>query len=69
MKNEKIETIDNDRFVGGKAPAVPMSIRQQEPQCKTCRNTLDFPKCCTENLSDCVKVITNCVNYDSIKIN
>lgn len=43
-------------------------IWQQEPLCKTCRNALDFPQCCTENLSDSIKVITNCVNYDSMKI-
>lgn len=67
MKNEKIEVVNDDRFNGGKALAVPIGIWQQEPLCKTCRNALDFPKCCTENLSNCVKVIINCVNYDSMK--
>lgn len=63
MKNEKTETIDENRFVRGKAPAVPVGIRQQEPQCKTCKNIFDFPKCCTENISDCFKIIGNCGNY------
>ena len=72
MKNEKIEVVNDDRFNGGKALAIPTetAIRTgllQEPQCKTCRNIFEFPKCCTENLSDCVKVITNCANYDSVK--
>lgn len=63
IRNERIEAIDDNRFVGGKALAVPMSIWQQEPLCKTCRNIFDFPKCCTENISECFKIIGNCGNY------
>lgn len=37
-----------------------------EPQCKTCRNIFDFPKCCTENLYDCIKIVSKCRNYEKI---
>ena len=40
------------------------NILSQEPLCKTCKNKFYFPKCCTENLTDCFKIITNCKNYD-----
>lgn len=35
-----------------------------KPLCQTCANIFDFPKCCTENLTDCVKIITHCGNYN-----
>lgn len=38
------------------------------PLCKTCRNVLDFPKCCTESLEDSIKIISHCRNYDEIEI-
>lgn len=31
--------------------------------CQTCINIFYFPECCTENLTDCVRIITNCKNY------
>lgn len=31
--------------------------------CQTCINIFRFPKCCTENLTDCARLITDCVNY------
>lgn len=31
--------------------------------CQTCINIFHFPECRTENLTDCVKMITNCGNY------
>lgn len=34
-----------------------------KPLCQTCINIFHFPECCTENLTDCVKLITNCANY------
>ncbi len=34
-----------------------------KPLCQTCVNIFHFPECCTENLTDCVKIITNCANY------
>ncbi len=33
------------------------------PLCQTCINIFYFPECCTENLTDCVRLITNCRNY------
>lgn len=33
--------------------------------CKTCVNIFDFPRCCTENLGDGVKVITHCKNHSA----
>ena len=42
--------------------------RRMEPQCKTCRNIFDFPECCTENLSDCFKVVKDCRNYEKLEI-
>lgn len=35
-----------------------------KPLCQTCINIFHFPKCCTENLTDCVSLITNCRNYN-----
>lgn len=35
------------------------------PLCQTCTNIFDYPKCCTENLTDCVKVLTHCGNYSA----
>lgn len=34
-----------------------------KPLCQTCTNIFDFPKCCTESLSDSVKIVTCCENY------
>lgn len=34
-----------------------------KPLCQTCINIFHFPECCTENLTDCVKLVTNCANY------
>lgn len=34
-----------------------------KPLCQTCINIFHFPECCTENLTDCVRLITNCGNY------
>lgn len=34
-----------------------------KPLCQTCVNIFHFPECCTENLTDCVRLITNCRNY------
>lgn len=34
-----------------------------KPLCQTCVNIFHFPECCTENLTDCVKLVTNCGNY------
>lgn len=34
-----------------------------KPLCQTCINIFHFPECCTENLTDCVRMITNCRNY------
>ncbi len=34
-----------------------------KPLCQTCINIFHFPECCTENLTDFVRLITNCVNY------
>lgn len=34
-----------------------------KPLCQTCINIFHFPECCTENLTDCVRLITNCRNY------
>lgn len=34
-----------------------------KPLCQTCINRFHFPECCTENLTDCVRLITNCGNY------
>lgn len=34
-----------------------------KPLCQTCINIFHFPECCAENLTDCVKLITNCRNY------
>lgn len=34
-----------------------------KPLCQTCINIFNFPECCTENLTDCVRLITNCGNY------
>ncbi len=34
--------------------------------CQTCTNIFDFPECCTEDLEDSVKIITNCRNYRGI---
>ncbi len=34
-----------------------------KPLCQTCINIFHFPKFCTENLTDCVRLITNCRNY------
>lgn len=34
-----------------------------KPLCQTCINIFHFPECCTENLTDCVRLITNCANY------
>lgn len=34
-----------------------------KPLCQTCVNIFHFPECCTENLTDCVRLITNCGNY------
>lgn len=33
------------------------------PLCQMCINRFHFPECCTENLTDCVRLITNCGNY------
>lgn len=33
------------------------------PLCQTCVNIFHFSECCTENLTDCVRLITNCGNY------
>lgn len=33
------------------------------PLCQTCINIFHFPECCAENLTDCVRIITNCANY------
>ena len=32
--------------------------------CQTCINRFHFPECCTENLTDCVRLIMNCRNYN-----
>lgn len=34
-----------------------------KPLCQTCINVFHFPECCAENLTDCVRLITNCRNY------
>lgn len=34
-----------------------------KPLCQTCINIFHFPECCTENLTGCVSLITNCRNY------
>lgn len=34
-----------------------------KPLCQTCINRFHFPECCTENLTDCVRLVTNCRNY------
>lgn len=34
-----------------------------KPLCQTCINRFHFPECCTENLTDCVRLIMNCGNY------
>lgn len=34
-----------------------------KPLCQTCINIFHFPECCTENLTDCARLITNCANY------
>ena len=34
-----------------------------KPLCQTCINVFYFPECCTENLTDYVRLITNCGNY------
>lgn len=34
-----------------------------KPLCQTCINRFHFPECCTENSTDCVRLITNCRNY------
>ncbi len=34
-----------------------------KPLCQMCINIFHFPECCTENLTDCAKLITNCGNY------
>lgn len=34
-----------------------------KPLCQTCINGFHFPECCTEDLTDCVRLITNCANY------
>lgn len=34
-----------------------------KPLCQTCINRFHFPECCTENLKDCVRLITHCANY------
>ena len=34
-----------------------------KPLCQTCVNIFHFPECCTENLTDCVRLITHCANY------
>lgn len=34
-----------------------------KPLCQTCINIFHFPECCTENLMDCVRLITDCRNY------
>lgn len=31
--------------------------------CQTCINRFHFPECCTEDLTDCVKLIAHCANY------
>lgn len=35
-----------------------------KPLCQTCINIFHFPECCTENLTDCVRLITSCGNYN-----
>ena len=35
------------------------------PLCEMCTNIFDFPRCCTENLEDSVKIITHCGNYSA----
>lgn len=35
-----------------------------KPLCQTCINIFHFSECCTENLTDCVRLITNCRNYN-----
>lgn len=34
-----------------------------KPLCQTCINRFHFPECYTENLTDCVRLVTNCGNY------
>ena len=34
-----------------------------KPLCQIYINIFHFPECCTENLTDCVRLITNCGNY------
>jgi len=34
-----------------------------KPLCQTYINIFHFPECCAENLTDCVRLITNCGNY------
>lgn len=34
-----------------------------KPLCQTCINRFHFPECCTENLTDCVRLVANCGNY------
>lgn len=34
-----------------------------KPLCQTCINIFHFPECCTENSTDCVRLIANCRNY------
>lgn len=31
--------------------------------CQMCTNIFDFPKCCTENLGDSVRIVNCCANY------
>lgn len=34
-----------------------------KPLCQTCANRFHFLECCTENLTDFVRLIVNCGNY------
>lgn len=34
-----------------------------KPLCQTCINIFHFPECCTEDLTDCIRLVTNCANY------
>lgn len=50
------------------AKAIKESNTAKEPLCKTCLNAFHFPECCSENLMDCIKIITYCPNYEKFGI-
>lgn len=71
MAERRIKVVNNSSFGGGKVLEIPIEAAVKmglidKPKCATCRNALNFPDCCNEDVSSKFVSITECKNYEKM---